>query len=147
MLAELDAGHDYVGTIRMQRQDVAWRRYASRFINEIRERTTRVRITDQGCMFRGYARSVVEAVNQCSEYNTFVPALAYTFAMKPTEIQRSARGSRRRQVEVLAVPADAAEFRSDDRFLDRADAAVLGRRHRASRCCRCCSSYSWWCAA
>jgi undecaprenyl-phosphate 4-deoxy-4-formamido-L-arabinose transferase len=37
-------------------------------------------------MFRGYARSVVDAVNQCSEYNTFVPALAYTFAMTPTEI-------------------------------------------------------------
>ena len=87
VLAELDAGHDYVGTIRVQRKDVAWRRYASRFINEIRERTTRVRITDHGSMFRGYARSVVEAVNQCSEYNTFIPALAYTFAMTPVEIQ------------------------------------------------------------
>jgi undecaprenyl-phosphate 4-deoxy-4-formamido-L-arabinose transferase len=87
VLAELDAGHDYVGTIRMQRKDVAWRRYASRFINEIRERTTRVRITDHGSMFRGYARSVVEAVNQCSEYNTFVPALAFTFAMTPIEIE------------------------------------------------------------
>ena len=87
VLAELDAGHDYVGTIRMQRKDVAWRRYASRFINEIRERTTRVRISDHGSMFRGYARSVVEAVNQCSEYNTFVPALAFTFAMTPIEIQ------------------------------------------------------------
>jgi len=86
LLAELDAGNDYVGTVRMQRKDVAWRRYASRLINEIRERTTRVRITDHGCMFRGYARSVVDAVNQCSEYNTFVPALAYTFAMRPVEI-------------------------------------------------------------
>jgi undecaprenyl-phosphate 4-deoxy-4-formamido-L-arabinose transferase len=86
VLAELDAGHDYVGTIRIQRKDVAWRRYASRLINWIRERTTRVRITDHGCMFRGYARAIVEAVNQCSEYNTFVPALAYTFAMTPTEI-------------------------------------------------------------
>lgn len=87
VLAELDAGHDYVGTIRLQRKDVAWRRYASRLINELRERTTRVRISDHGCMFRGYARSVVEAVNQCSEYNTFVPALAYTFAMRPIEIE------------------------------------------------------------
>ena len=86
VLAELEAGHDYVGTIRLQRKDVAWRRYASRLINAIRERTTRVRITDQGSMFRGYARSVVDAVNQCSEYNTFVPALAFTFATAPTEI-------------------------------------------------------------
>jgi undecaprenyl-phosphate 4-deoxy-4-formamido-L-arabinose transferase len=86
VLAELDSGHDYVGTIRIQRQDVAWRRYASRLMNRIRERTTKVRITDQGCMFRGYGRPVVDAVNQCSEYNTFVPALAYTFSMNPTEI-------------------------------------------------------------
>ncbi len=83
---ELDAGHDYVGTIRQQRQDVAWRRWASRFINMLRERTTRIRITDHGCMFRGYARSIVDAINQCTENNTFVPALAYTFSGRPTEI-------------------------------------------------------------
>jgi undecaprenyl-phosphate 4-deoxy-4-formamido-L-arabinose transferase len=87
LLIELDAGHDYVGTIRIERQDVAWRRYASRLVNKIRERTTQVKITDQGSMFRGYARTVVDAVNQCSEYNTFVPALAYTFSMNPTEIR------------------------------------------------------------
>ena len=87
LLIELDAGHDYVGTIRIERQDVAWRRYASRLVNKIRERTTQVKITDQGSMFRGYARAVVDAVNQCSEYNTFVPALAYTFSMNPTEIR------------------------------------------------------------
>ncbi len=86
LIAELDAGHDYVGTIRRQRQDVAWRRWASRFINMLRERTTRIRITDHGCMFRGYARGIVDAINQCSENNTFVPALAYTFASSPTEI-------------------------------------------------------------
>lgn len=86
VVEQLDAGHDYVGTIRLKRQDSVWRRYASRIINAIRERITRVRISDHGCMFRGYARSVVDAVNQCSEYNTFVPALAYTFAVNPTEI-------------------------------------------------------------
>ncbi len=87
VLAELDAGHDYVGTIRKQRQDIAWRRWASRFINMLRERTTRIRITDHGCMFRGYARSIVDAINQCTENNTFVPALAYTFSGWPTEIE------------------------------------------------------------
>jgi undecaprenyl-phosphate 4-deoxy-4-formamido-L-arabinose transferase len=86
LLVELDAGHDYVGTIRIERQDLAWRRYASRLMNVIRERTTQVKITDQGSMFRGYGRTVVDAVNQCSEYNTFVPALAYTFSMNPTEV-------------------------------------------------------------
>src|SRR5579863_3750152 len=89
LLAELDAGHDYVGTIRIERQDLAWRRYASRLMNVIRERTTQVKITDQVSMFRGYGRAVVDSVNQCSEYNTFIPALAYTFSMNPTEIRVS----------------------------------------------------------
>ncbi len=86
VLAELDAGHDYVGTIRQQRQDVAWRRWASRFINALRERTTQIHISDHGCMFRGYARAIIDAINQCTENNTFVPALAFTFASSPTEI-------------------------------------------------------------
>jgi undecaprenyl-phosphate 4-deoxy-4-formamido-L-arabinose transferase len=86
IVAELEAGHDYVGTIREQRQDVAWRRWASRLMNRLRERTTRIRITDQGCMFRGYSRSIIDAINQCSENNTFVPALAYTFSSNPIEI-------------------------------------------------------------
>jgi undecaprenyl-phosphate 4-deoxy-4-formamido-L-arabinose transferase len=86
VVAELDAGHDYVGTIRQQRQDVFWRRWASQFINRLRERTTHIRISDHGCMFRGYARSIIDAINQCTENNTFVPALAYTFASRPTEI-------------------------------------------------------------
>jgi undecaprenyl-phosphate 4-deoxy-4-formamido-L-arabinose transferase len=89
VLAELDAGHDYVGTIRQQRQDVAWRRWASRVINVLRERTTRIRITDHGSMFRGYGRGIVDAINQCTENNTFVPALAYTFASNPSEIDVS----------------------------------------------------------
>ncbi len=87
VVTELDAGHDYVGTIRQQRQDVAWRRWASQIINRLRERTTHIRITDHGCMFRGYARGIVDAINQCTENNTFVPALAYTFASRPTEIE------------------------------------------------------------
>jgi undecaprenyl-phosphate 4-deoxy-4-formamido-L-arabinose transferase len=105
VLEQMEAGHDYVGTIRRQRQDAVWRRYASRLMNYLRERTTRVRITDQGCMFRGYARSVVDAVNQCSEYNTFVPALAYTFATDPTEILvgHEDRGAGRSKYSVLRL--------------------------------------------
>src|SRR6202040_2893852 len=55
----LDQGYDYVGTIREQRQDSLWRRWFSKWINQLRERITPVRITDQGCMMRGYSRSVV----------------------------------------------------------------------------------------
>jgi len=86
VVAELDAGHDYVGTIRQQRQDVLWRRVFSRAINKLRERITPVRITDQGCMMRGYARSVVTALNHTREINTFIPALAALYAMRPIEV-------------------------------------------------------------
>jgi undecaprenyl-phosphate 4-deoxy-4-formamido-L-arabinose transferase len=87
LLAAMEGGADYVGTIRQRRQDSWWRKSASRLMNRIRERTTDIRITDQGCMLRGYARPVVDAVNECREVNTFVPALAYAFARNPVEIE------------------------------------------------------------
>jgi undecaprenyl-phosphate 4-deoxy-4-formamido-L-arabinose transferase len=80
-------GHDYVGTIRRQRNDTAFRRYASRAMNGLRERITRIRMTDQGCMLRAYDRNVVDTINACREVNTFIPALAYTFASSPVEIE------------------------------------------------------------
>lgn len=87
MLAEMDHGFDYVGTIRRMRQDSAFRRWASRAMNKIRERITRIRMTDQGCMLRAYSRDIVNAINACREVSTFIPALAYTFAVRPTEIE------------------------------------------------------------
>lgn len=87
LVAAMDAGADYVGTIRLRRQDVLWRKAASRVMNRLREGTTSIRITDQGCMLRAYHRSVVDAVNSCTEVSTYVPALAYTFARHPVEIE------------------------------------------------------------
>ena len=87
LLAKMDAGYDYVGTIRRKRRDVVWRKLASRLMNHMRERITRVRMTDQGCMLRAYGREVIDAINNTSEINTFIPALAYLYATKPTEIE------------------------------------------------------------
>ncbi len=87
LLAKMDEGYDYVGTIRRQRQDVAWRRFASRAMNRVRERITRIRMTDQGCMLRAYSRAIVDTINSCREINTYIPALAYSFARNPTEIE------------------------------------------------------------
>jgi undecaprenyl-phosphate 4-deoxy-4-formamido-L-arabinose transferase len=87
IVAAMDAGADYVGTVRVSRQDVMWRKAASRLMNRLREGTTSIRITDQGCMLRGYHRSVIDAVNRCTEVSTYVPALAYTFARHPVEIE------------------------------------------------------------
>ena len=86
LLAEMDAGHDYVGTIRRQRQDSKWRHYASKAMNWLRQRITRVVMTDQGCMFRGYHRDIVDAMRHSRESQTFIPALAYIYAGNPTEI-------------------------------------------------------------
>ncbi len=87
LVAKMHEGFDYVGTIRKNRQDSVFRRIPSRIINAIRERTTHIKMTDQGCMLRAYSRGIVNALNRCREVNTFIPALAYTFASNPTEIE------------------------------------------------------------
>jgi len=86
LLAKMDEGHDYVGSIRRQRSDSWWRHVASRLMNKLRERITRITMTDQGCMFRAYDRRIVDAINSCKEVSTFIPALAYTFARNPAEV-------------------------------------------------------------
>jgi len=87
LVAKAREGYDYVGTIRMQRQDSAFRRYASKAMNALREKITRIKMTDQGCMLRAYSRNIVDAINSCREVTTFVPALGYTFARNPVEIE------------------------------------------------------------
>ena len=87
LLAKMDAGHDYVGGIRLQRQDAALRRWLSRLMNKLRERITHISMTDQGCMLRAYSRDVIDAINACKEASTFIPALAYTFARSPAEVE------------------------------------------------------------
>ena len=87
LVAKMREGYDYVGTIRRLRQDNWFRRVASRWMNGIRERITHIKMTDQGCMLRAYSRAIVDAINSCHEINTFIPALAYTFAQKPVEIE------------------------------------------------------------
>jgi len=87
LLALMDQGHDYVGSIRMQRQDAAWRRWASKATNRFRERITRIRMTDQGCMLRAYDRPIVDAIRASREVSTFIPALAYSFSHNPTEVE------------------------------------------------------------
>lgn len=86
LLAEMDKGYDYVGSIRRQRSDSWWRHAASRAMNRLRERITRIQMTDQGCMMRAYSRRIVDTINQCNEMNTYIPALAYSFAQNPTEV-------------------------------------------------------------
>jgi len=87
LLDAMDAGHDYVGGVRRTREDAWWRRIASRAMNGMRERITRIRMTDQGCMLRAYSRDIVRAIAASQEVSTFIPALGYTFASNPTEVE------------------------------------------------------------
>jgi undecaprenyl-phosphate 4-deoxy-4-formamido-L-arabinose transferase len=86
LIEKMREGYDYVGSIRRKRQDSAWRTVASKAMNRLRENITNIHITDQGNMLRAYGRNVIDLVNQCGEVNTFVPALAYKFSRRPTEI-------------------------------------------------------------
>ncbi len=87
LLAALERGHDYVGGVRAERQDSWWRTHASRAVNWLRERTTRVHLTDHGCMLRAYNRKVVDAILNSGELRTFIPALAYSYSRNPVEIE------------------------------------------------------------
>ena len=87
LVEKVREGHDCVGSIRQQRQDSAFRRYASKAMNGLRERITRIKMTDQGCMLRAYSRDIVDAINSCKEVSTFIPALAYSFAQRPAEVE------------------------------------------------------------
>lgn len=86
LLAAIAVGHDYVGGYRLNRQDSAFRRWASKLINVVRRATTNIEMTDQGCMLRAYSRTVVDAIVRSGAINTFIPALAYSFSSRPTEI-------------------------------------------------------------
>ncbi len=87
LLAKMDEGHDYVGSVRRRRQDVAWRRWASRAMNRLREGLTHIRMTDQGCMLRAYDKDIVDALKASREVSTYIPALAYSYAQNPAEIE------------------------------------------------------------
>jgi len=87
LIAAIEAGHDVVGGYRKARQDSAFRRYASRMLNVIRERTTRIRMRDQGCMLRAYRRNIVDTISASGESSTFIPALAVRYAANPAEVE------------------------------------------------------------
>ena len=86
LLEKIDAGFDYVGGYRLNRQDSFFRTYASRLINFVREKTTSIEMTDQGCMLRAYRRAIIDAIVRSGAINTFIPALAYSFSGNPTEV-------------------------------------------------------------
>lgn len=104
-------GHDVVGTYRRMRRDNFFRRWASRVINRVRERTTGIKMRDHGCMLRAYRREIIDHIVATREGATFIPALALNFAGNPTEIEvaharRSAGSSKYRFYDLIRLNFD-----------------------------------------
>lgn len=87
LVAEIEKGHDVVGSIRQKRQDTFFRKTASHMVNIATRKMTGMKMTDYGCMLRAYHRNIVDNINQCQEASTFIPALAQTFASSPSEVE------------------------------------------------------------
>jgi len=87
LVAAMEQGHDAVGSVRQDRQDTLFRRTASLIVNIVTRKMTGMKMTDYGCMLRGYRRNVVDNINRCHEATTFIPALGQTFAANPSEVE------------------------------------------------------------
>jgi undecaprenyl-phosphate 4-deoxy-4-formamido-L-arabinose transferase len=100
-----------VGGYRRNRQDTFFRKYASRMINGIRAKITNIRMRDQGCMLRAYRKNIVESIVASGETSTFIPALAYSFAASPAEVEvehaaRAAGESKYRLYDLIRLNFD-----------------------------------------
>ena len=86
LLAEIDAGHDAVGTRREGRNDPFLRRAISAVVSRLASLAVGVPMTDCGSMLRAYQRPVVDEILRLAERALFIPALGAWLARRPTEI-------------------------------------------------------------
>ena len=87
LLAGIEAGADVVSGVRKLRKDTLFRRIASRLMNKLMLKITRVDVGDYGCMLRAYRRDIVDAVLACGDRSAYVPALANSFAGNVHEVE------------------------------------------------------------
>ena len=86
LVEKLTEGYDVVAGKRVARDDSFFRKFFSYLTNQLTAGVTGVKMTDYGCMLRGYSRRVIDAIMQCNERSTFIPVLANMFAKKTIEI-------------------------------------------------------------
>ena len=88
LVAKIDEGFDVVGGWRQGRMDndSLFRTLPSKIVNAVTRKTTGVRLNDYGCMLRAYRREIVDAMLQCKERSSFIPALANSFAKRIAEV-------------------------------------------------------------
>ncbi len=86
-IAMIEQGFDVVGGYRENRRDLWWRRFFSKLHNKIRAKIMpNFNMKDQGCMLRAYRRHIVDLMVSSKESNTFIPALALSYASKSCDI-------------------------------------------------------------
>ena len=88
LVAKMEEGFDVVGGWRQGRMDndSLFRTLPSKIVNMVTRKTTGVKLHDYGCMLRAYRREVVDAMLQCKERSSFIPALANSFAKRISEV-------------------------------------------------------------
>ncbi|MCE1230006.1 MAG: glycosyltransferase [Firmicutes bacterium] len=88
LVAKMEEGFDVVGGWRQGRteNDSLFRTLPSKIVNAVTRKTTGVALNDYGCMLRAYRRDVVDAMQQCHERSSFIPALANSFAKHIAEV-------------------------------------------------------------
>jgi len=89
IISEYKNGHDVIGTIRKNRHDNFFRLAASRIVNKITNMITGFKISDYGCMLRGYSHDIVKKMLKSKRDDIFIPALAQKLAQNPVEIEIS----------------------------------------------------------
>lgn len=86
LLAKMEEGYDIVGSIRKSRRDNLFRKTASKIMNFLVRKLTKVNMRDYGCMLRVYRKEIINAMLQCGERFIYIPVLANSFASSATEI-------------------------------------------------------------
>lgn len=86
LIAKMEEGHDLVSGVRKNRHDTWFRRNASKLKRKMMHAITNIQMSDDGCMLRAYSRNIIDIISSSSESTIYIPALAYSYATNPTEI-------------------------------------------------------------
>lgn len=86
LISFIEKGYDLVSGRRVKRQDHFFRRYASKLVNIVRAKVTNINMDDEGSMLRAYSRDVIDLMVATKSMAPFIPALAYSYASNPIEI-------------------------------------------------------------
>jgi glycosyltransferase involved in cell wall biosynthesis len=87
MIAPLRSGSDLVSGVRMNRQDPAVRRVASRVVTRLVASMTGVRLRDVGCPFNAFTADVAKSLSAFGELRRFLKPLAVRVARSVTEVE------------------------------------------------------------